>query len=39
MKENEVLKLRSSLKLEQTQRAKCLEEIDKYKNNIFRLRT
>lgn len=30
MKENEVLKLRSELKLEQTQRSKSLEEIDKY---------
>ncbi|CAD8186568.1 unnamed protein product [Paramecium octaurelia] len=29
MKENEVLKLRSELKLEQTQRSKSLEEIDK----------
>ncbi|CAD8152236.1 unnamed protein product [Paramecium octaurelia] len=39
MKENEVLKLRSELKLEQTQRSKSLEEIDKLRTAKIELST
>ncbi|CAK89764.1 unnamed protein product (macronuclear) [Paramecium tetraurelia] len=39
MKENEVLKLRSELKLEQTQRSKSLEEIDKLRTTKIELST